>query len=688
MLERLCDVLCENPLTSWEKRIGRAIRIAGCLRSGEGEFSRGPVSYVWVVLVAQRGTSDFKHPSCFAQVDAGSDNAGLQRLRRFSSEFVTVHSGFGISDLGADWAVGEFSFMLPSDIKRVLFICAGLCVPLRNSKIQGYIREYNHMISNASVDVRYPDWIARQREIYMRRSVPECTHLMSIVTPAYKTPAVFLRAMLNSLQSQTYGRWELVVVNASPEDREMRSVFAEFEDPRIRIIELDENRGIAGNTNVGIQYCMGDYILFLDHDDIVEPYALAELVRAIQDNNEPALLYCDEDNVDERDVPMLPLFKPSYNPDLLLSNDYILHWLTVRLDVLNEIERSDSSVNGAQDYDVTFKVLETEPTVVHVPAVLYHWRTHPGSSAEDPSSKLYAQDAGTTAISEHLRRTGQRASTRRGSAFFTYITNFNLPEQLPSLNVLCVGSCSKTLLHSIEQYDELCGSRVHISAIEHLEAGNIRSFLGSGSEGFAVGLLIDGEINLKIDHLLALIADVSRDDVFSVSPKVVRADGLLDFAGAILTPEGLQLKLLRLLPEADGGYVGRSQRPYDACVINPSCCMLRLDAYDVNLLSPHFETWEYALLSEFIHAYFQGFLNVYDPHITVRQNKIKSYFIEESSYAFADAKRLLTSYPVLNGGDPSHNPNFDPFNAYYALNWKAEESGGLHSDCLQFNVGV
>ena len=229
--------------------------------------------------------------------------------------------------------------------------------------------------------------------------------------------------MLESVLAQTYARWELVLVNASPDDEGMRAVLSELADPRIRVVELAENRGIVGNTNYGIARCTGDYVSFFDHDDVVEPHALAELVRAIgEKNGEVGLLYCDEDNIDELGRPSLPLIKPGLNPDFLLSNNYVIHWLTVRRDLLARVGLSGPEVEGAQDYDLTLKVSELDVPVVRVPQVLYHWRICAGSSAGDPASKSYAQDAGTRAIEGHLARTGSDGRVEHGWAYFTYRT--------------------------------------------------------------------------------------------------------------------------------------------------------------------------------------------------------------------------------------------------------------------------
>lgn len=551
----------------------------------------------------------------------------------------------------------------------MIYRCGSVVLLLGNAKVQESIARYGRAIANASVDPEYPKWLELQARSYERLPVPEGTHLMSVVTPAYNTPPVLLRAMIDSLLRQTYGRWELIIVNASPGNEEMRGVFSEYDDDRIRVVEVSENLGIAGNTNVGLEYCHGDYVSFFDHDDIIEPYALAELVRAIRDNDEPAVLYCDEDNVDERDAPSLPLLKPGYNPDLLLSNNYVIHWLTVRSDILARIERSGDDVNGAQDYDVTFKAVEEGASVAHIPAVLYHWRIHSGSTAGDPGSKMYAQNAGLRAISAHLDRTGQSATVERGPAYFTYATRFLPPCELPALRVVSTGSITSATIDTLNRYAEQAHVELVVCDAPQGVSSAVAELLSATCEEPCVGAVIEGGINLAYEDLLSLVASVCREGVFSVSPKVTRTDGLLDYAGAIVSPRGAYIKMLHLLPEGDGGYVGRSQRPYDAFVVNPACCLFKLGGMGYQDGMPPYETWEYQLLHVFAWAYERGLRNVYEPYACAVKSTGDSYLFDGASVSSHDEALFEDAFPCIDGGDPSHNPNFDPCSAYYALNW-------------------
>lgn len=632
------SVLAKGPLTEAEIKNDTALRLARCVRSAEGEFSEGPRSYYWDVLRFQAK----EHPSpskltCLAFRGEGRLPTGIRKVppTKLATHEVKIGS--------TSWSVDEYSLLLSTNEHRMLVKCGKDSLIIGGGLQGAAIREYGEIISNASVDENYPTWLQKRREVLSSKPAPSDGPLMSIVTPAYKTPPAFLRKMIDSILSQSYGNWELVIVNASPDDKDMRRVFNEYADPRIKVIEIPKNLGITGNTNLGIAHCTGDYVSFYDHDDTVESYALAEYVRRINDSDvKPGLLYCDEDNIDENDVPSLPLLKPDYNEDFLLSNDYILHWLTVRRDLLKKVELSGKDVEGAQDYDMTFKIIELGQPVIHIPEVLYHWRIHSGSTAGDPAQKTYTQNAGTKAIKNHLDRLDIEGDVRRGRAFFTYVTSFEVPSPLPAIDVFCDGTPDDKTQGALCAYNDAAG-----------DIGSTR-----------LALFITPDHSLELDDLLTLVQHALRNGVFSVSPRVIRADGLFDYANSIVAPDGTITKLLRLLPNQDGGYVGRSERPMDAVVGNPECCLVRMDIaaeLGIEQMVPSAES----MLDAFVSAWSAGKRNLYMPYATARLS------IQRTLLDIDERRRVDSGFLRGISGrifrDPSSNPAFDPLDPYYKL---------------------
>lgn len=313
-----------------------------------------------------------------------------------------------------------------------------------------------HKIQNIQDDYDYNEWykkvritdeeLAKQRESAADFAMQPT---FSIVIPVYATPEKFLRRMLDSIRVQTYPKFEVCLVDATPyakiqhdpaQGRTPQEVLAEYAaaDSRFRYETLAENLGIAENTNAAIRMATGDFIVLADHDDELEPQALYECVRAINDHPDVQVLYSDEDKVDFEDIYYFePHFKTDFNPDLLRSVNYICHLFVARRSLLDAIAETDadgrqiyerSAYDGAQDYDLILRATEkaqamessfnaldqtllrqgrfTSSNIIHIPMVLYHWRAHQASTAQHPEAKLYAFEAGTRAVYDHCKRIG------------------------------------------------------------------------------------------------------------------------------------------------------------------------------------------------------------------------------------------------------------------------------------------
>ncbi len=266
----------------------------------------------------------------------------------------------------------------------------------------------------------------------------------SIVVPAYETKERYLRELLDSVIKQSYEKWELIIADAG-KSRRVEEIVAAYQEKesRIRYLRLTENGGISENTNAGIEAASGDYIGLLDHDDILAPDALYEMARAVhasetaKNKKTPVLLYSDEDKFENNGSYRTPHIKEKFNFDLILSNNYICHFMMVRADCMKSLKLR-GKYDGAQDYDLVLRIVrrllcdvppehadnnvsaasvppkhadnnvpvasvpttELADSIVHVPFVLYHWRCHEQSTADNTASKMYAYEAGKAALED------------------------------------------------------------------------------------------------------------------------------------------------------------------------------------------------------------------------------------------------------------------------------------------------
>ena len=257
--------------------------------------------------------------------------------------------------------------------------------------------------------------------------------IFSIVVPLYRTPETYLNRMITSVMAQSYPHWELILADAtenrSVEKTLKRQGFLREQpteekttlavDPRIRYVHLTENAGIAANTNQALPYAKGEYIGLLDHDDVLTPDALYEMADAITKAHDrgvrAAFTYSDEDKCDGEETKYYdPNHKEDFNYDLILSNNYICHFLVMDAELMKSLQFRPEC-DGAQDYDLVLRavaeILATdgqtgEKRILHIPKVLYHWRCHEASTAANPHSKKYAYEAGLRALQDHATQRG------------------------------------------------------------------------------------------------------------------------------------------------------------------------------------------------------------------------------------------------------------------------------------------
>ena len=258
----------------------------------------------------------------------------------------------------------------------------------------------------------------------------------SIVVPLYRTPATYLDRMITSVITQSYPHWELILADATEDDSVEQTLTEQgfmpmqpqgmskhseksASDSRIHYVHLTENAGIAANTNQALPYAKGEYIGLLDHDDVLTPDALYEMADAITKANDrgvrAAFVYSDEDKCDGEETKYYdPNYKEDFNYDLILSNNYICHFLVMDADLMKKLQFRPEC-DGAQDYDLVLRAVAEvlaadgqsgEERILHIPKVLYHWRCHEASTAANPHSKKYAYEAGLRALQDHVTERG------------------------------------------------------------------------------------------------------------------------------------------------------------------------------------------------------------------------------------------------------------------------------------------
>lgn len=389
-------------------------------------------------------------------------------------------------------------------------------------KIPDYLefnRKYNLGISCKKTSAEI---LTNQRSYTFSRS-PK----ISIIVPVYKTPEKFLRQMIDSVINQSYVNWELCIADGSadPSASYISDIVSKYQQnySNIQYTLLSENLGISGNTNAALTLATGDYIGLLDHDDLLTPDALFEIVNIINKNPAVDVIYSDEDKVDISLKNFYsPYFKPDFNLDLLRSSNYITHFFVVKKELADKIGGFSSECNGSQDYDFILKSCEQAKSIYHIPKVLYHWRIHPSSVAGDPESKSYAYDAAVRALQNHLKRCHESGLVRKDALFGYYRIRYQL-EGYPKVSIF-LKDCSPDLKEQIQRKTDY-SNYTFVDSLDRI----------SGEYIVILYKVIKIETS---DWLEQLISNCSRPHIGIVSGKIYyRKKRVLEF-GLTYTPNG------------------------------------------------------------------------------------------------------------------------------------------------------
>jgi O-antigen biosynthesis protein len=234
--------------------------------------------------------------------------------------------------------------------------------------------------------------------------------MVSIVMPTYNSPLNFLAQAIESVQAQVYPHWQLCIADDASSDKRVQAFLedAAAKDSRISVVLRAQNGHISESSNSALAIAKGEWVALLDHDDLLHPLALYELVKCLQQQPEANIVFSDEDKVDEQGARFGPYFKTDYNPELMWAQNMISHLGCYRKSVLDEVGGFRKGFEGSQDYDLALRVIQRSSAsqIVHIPKVLYHWRAISGSTALAPSEKPYAEIASRKALQEHLAALG------------------------------------------------------------------------------------------------------------------------------------------------------------------------------------------------------------------------------------------------------------------------------------------
>ena len=527
--------------------------------------------------------------------------------------------------------------------------------------------------------------------------------LISVVVPAYHTPPLFLRQMLDSLIAQTYGGWELCIANGSPDDKEMEAVLEEYEkrDSRIRHENLKENLGIAENTNAAFRMAKGEFIGLLDHDDLLAPNALYEIVLALEKNPEADVVYTDEDKVTtDLKEHFQPHLKPDFNLDLLRSNNYICHFFTVRREIVEQVGGFRKEFDGAQDYDFIFRCTEEARKILHIPEILYHWRTHKESTADNPASKMYAFEAGKRAIEAHLKRTGTDGEVSHTPDLGFYRVKYPVKGE-PLISIIIpnkdekesLEACLKSIWEKttyknyeiivvennstsdeiFQYYKEISQKGVRLLRWKkEFNYSAINNFGAAHAKGEFLLFLNNDVTVITPDWLTELAGLCQRKEVGAAGVKLLYPDNTIQHAGCVIGIGGIAGHMFVDMPANRTGYLHKASLLQDMSAVTAACMIMKKQVFDqvggfTEELAVAFNDVDLCLKINKA-----GRLVVYDPYVQLYHMESKTRGAEDSK---EKVRRFQTEIEymrchwldILKNGDPYYNKNLSLTKWNYSL---------------------
>ncbi len=517
---------------------------------------------------------------------------------------------------------------------------------------------------------------------------------ISILVPVYNTGEKHLEEMILSVRRQIYKNWELCLVDDGSETKHVREILKKcaMHSEKIKTRLLDGNRGISQATNEAAAMATGEYLALLDHDDLLTMDALIEVVKAINEKD-PDVIYSDEALIDEAGRAHDSIFKPDFSPDLLLSHNYITHFLVFKRTLFDAIGGFDPGCDGAQDYDLILKLSEKTPKIHHIPKVTYFWRKSASSTSFNPANKSYAHESGKRALEAALGRRSIPGSVEKANMPFFYRVKRKISGN-PKVSIVvpfkdqpvflkkCVEAIlSKSTWTHFEILGIDNGSRMPetLGLMKQLEGADSRvrffeypvpfnySKINNYGVSLASGemlLLLNNDVEiLSCDWIEALLEHAQREEVGAVGGKLYYPNRTIQHAGVIVGIAGFAGHSHRHAPGDDKGYGNRLMCIQNVSAVSGAMMMVKRKAFletgglDEDNLAVSLNDIDFCLRLRQ-----KDLFNIFTPYCEAVHHESASRGYEETPEQKFRFQKEIRHFQrqwnkVLAQGDPCYNPN-------------------------------
>ena len=605
--------------------------------------------------------------------------------------------------LKSGWKI--FSWTL-SNRKKIPFYVLRTRSILENEGIVSLVRKIRKKVDHASeTTFSYEDWIANndfisqddKKEIQKRIEILATKPCISVIMPVFNPKKNYLIEAIDSVKNQIYQNWELCIADDASTAPYVKDILTQAadSDKRIKIVFRTKNGHISQASNSALDLATGDYVTFLDHDDMLAEHALYMVVEEINAHSSSELIYSDEDKIDEKGIRMDPHFKPDWNEDFFMSYNYLCHLTVIRKTIIQKIGGFRVGVEGAQDYDLilrSIQEIENHENIRHIPHILYHWRSHPGSTALTTNEKNYSHTAGLKALKDYWAAKDSRVVVKEGPYHCTYRVLHPIPSPSPLVSIIiptkgkndllrrCIDSILTKSTYSPFEVLIVTNLSTDPKIFDYLEEleknplirilrfnrdfnySAVNNFAAEQANGSILLLLNDDTEVINKDWLEELVRQASRSDIGAVGAKLLYHDDKVQHAGFYLgIGEDTGGHGFRFLDKNDLGYCCRAQVTQNLSAVTGACLAVRRELYfAVGGLNPDLSVTcnDVDLCLKLLK---NGYRNLWTPFVNLYHYELASRGRDDSQEKINRFKKetlyMKKEWGDLISNDPAYNPN-------------------------------
>lgn len=551
----------------------------------------------------------------------------------------------------------------------------------------------------------YRDWLKKesaQVENTLESAAEDIAHFhfcptISIVMPTYNTRAEFLVKAIRSVCSQVYPFWELCIADDASTEPHVVSLLNQYKegDSRIRVVRLPQNTGIVGASNQALNLATGEYVGLMDHDDELAPHALLEVVRLLNQSKDTDIIYTDEDRLLGNGARSDPFFKPGWSPDLLMSMNYIGHFMVVKRTLFEKVDGFREGTDGSQDYDLILRLTELTGRIAHVSQILYHWRMTPGSVSSETESRGRALEAGRAAIEEALMRRGIDGQvTIIGSG--RYRVKYQIKDEplisiiIPTRNrsdmlsrcldsiqskstyqnyeviVVDNGSTDENTLNYLREIAKNDGYFV-LRIDELFNYSRINNCAVREARGDYVLFLNNDTEVITPNWLEEMLSHAQRPGIGAVGAKLIFPDKTIQHGGVTVGIGRIAGHAFYGLPEGAPGYMGLLEISRNCMAVTAACLMIKKDVFnEVGGFDEELDV-AYNDVDLCLKIKENSYMNIWTPYACLYhyESATRGYSLKEENIKYFCDKWNT----VIEHGDQYYNPNLSLSHCDFRINY-------------------